>query len=134
MVNSNRDFRRELIGAAAVAALQCFVEEVVVMIKDYAHAPDSVQPASLTRFTECLTRPDLLGQDSHRGIAVSTKDSPAAPVAECGQAPATSTSSALHVLRSPQLRSEKPGGFSLLFRCQNGQTWKQPCHTSQRPT
>ena len=35
------------------------------MAIDYLNAPGSVQPANLTRYTECLTSPGLLGQGGH---------------------------------------------------------------------
>ena len=54
---------------------------------DHRVAPGSVQPANLTRYTECLTsasRPGLR-QDGHRGIVVSVLGPagvwPAAPIA-----------------------------------------------------
>ena len=82
--------RDELINAAAVAALYCFLVEVDIMIQDYHRFPGSavVQPIKLTRYTKCLISApgDVgLGERGHRGIAVSTQGPqgvwPAAPTA-----------------------------------------------------
>ena len=78
---------RTVLRATTEAEGYCYLEEVLVVINDYALAPDSIQPANLTRYTECLTRPELpgLGPDGHRGIAISRDGPegvwPTAPVA-----------------------------------------------------
>ena len=64
------------VNAARVVTLLCFAEEARIMAEAHLDAPGSVQPANITRYTECLISPPEyphlgLGQDGHRGIVVS---------------------------------------------------------------
>ena len=65
----------ETLDAVTVAVMYCCLVEVHIMVLALQRAPIIFQPANLTRYTECLTSPEWLGQYGHRGIAVSRQGS-----------------------------------------------------------